>query len=296
MGSHTRPIDTVAALRALESPCRLCPRACGADRAHGARGLCGIGDALVVFCTNLHQGEEPPISGTRGSGTVFFSGCNLRCVFCQNYAFSQLLNGEEMTPEDLAERMLALERRGAHNINWVTPTPQVAGAAEALALARSRGLTIPLVYNCSGYESVEVLRLLDGMVDMYLPDAKYADSGPAERYSAAADYPEVNCAALREMWRQVGSLVLDGQGVATRGMLVRHLVLPGGQAGTRSVLEFLAREFGTGVALSLMRQYFPAHRAQDHPALRRRITHKEYTDAVECCERLELDAVFIQEE
>jgi len=282
-------------LEALLSPCRLCPRVCGVERAKGARGFCGLADSLLVYCANVHHGEEPPLSGSRGSGTVFFSGCNLRCLFCQNYAFSQLMNGEAMTPAGLAGQMLALERRGAHNINWVTPTPQVVRAVEALAIAREGGLTIPLVFNCSGYESVEVLHLLDGIVDIYLPDAKYADSASAQSCSSAPDYPGANQAALREMHRQVGNLELDKDGIAVRGMLVRHLVLPGNLAGTREVLAFLASSFGKDVAISLMRQYFPAHRAQDHPGLGRRITWEEYEQALHAFDNLGLTTAFIQE-
>ncbi len=287
--------DRIAALRALQSPCRLCPRNCNARRAAGARGVCGLPDELRVFCCNLHQGEEPPITGTRGSGTVFFSGCNLRCVFCQNYAFSQSLQGEVITPAELAARMLQLQTRGAHNINWVTPTPQLPQAVEALAIARAQGLTIPLVYNCSGYESLDVLRLLDGIVDIYLPDAKYAECGPARLYSSAPDYPAVNRAALKEMLRQVGQLQLDAQQIATRGLLIRHLILPDNLAGTPAVLRFIADELGRDTAVSVMRQYFPAHHARNVPALARTITWEEYEAALECFDALGLNTAYIQE-
>ena len=282
-------------LAALLSPCRLCPRQCGARRLAGEHGCCELGADLRVFCTNLHQGEEPPLSGTRGSGTVFFSGCNLRCVFCQNFAFSQYGNGDTLTPAELAARMLALQRRGAHNINWVTPTPHLARAVEALVLARGGGLAIPLVYNCSGYESLQVLRLLDGVVDIYLPDAKYAAHEPAARFSHAPDYPEINRAALREMHRQVGTLQLDAQGIATRGLLVRHLILPNGLAGTRAVLHMLREECGPDVAISMMRQYFPAHRAPQHAELDRGITWDEYEAALQAFDECGFSTAFIQE-
>jgi putative pyruvate formate lyase activating enzyme len=290
-----KPTTAAAALRALQSPCRLCPRNCAVRRDEGERGVCRLTDELRVYCCNLHHGEEPPISGTRGSGTVFFSGCNLRCVFCQNYAFSQGLQGEVITPAELAARMLALQTRGAHNINWVTPTPQLPQAVVALAIARAQGLTIPLVFNCSGYESLEVLRLLDGVVDIYLPDAKYADSEPARLYSGAPDYPDVNRAALKEMLRQVGHLQLDAQHIATRGLLIRHLILPDNLAGTPAVLRFIAEELGRDTAVSLMRQYFPAHRAREYPAIARQITWEEYEAALECFDALGLNTAYIQE-
>ncbi len=294
--TENRKLKTAAAaLRALQSPCRLCPRNCDSLRAAGKHGVCGLTDELRVFCCTLHQGEEPPISGTRGSGTVFFTGCNLRCVFCQNYAFSQSMQGEVITPAELAARMLQLQTRGAHNINWVTPTPQLPQAVEALAIARAQGLTIPLVYNCSGYESLAVLRLLDGIVDIYLPDAKYADAAPARLYSSAPDYPEINQSALKEMLRQVGQLQLDAHQIATRGLLIRHLILPDNLAGTSAVLRFIADELGRDTAVSLMRQYFPAHRARNFPALARGITWEEYEAALECFDALGLNTAYIQE-
>lgn len=287
--------ERAARLHELLSPCRLCPRACGVLRADSARGFCQLGPGLRVFCTNLHHGEEPPLSGTIGSGTVFFTGCHLRCVFCQNFAFSQLGNGEDLTPAQLAARMLELQRRGAHNINWVTATAQIAPAVEALALAREQGLSIPLVYNCSGYESVEVLQVLDGVVDVYLPDAKYAAREPAARFSGAPDYPDINRLAIREMWRQVGPLQLDEHGIAQRGLLVRHLVLPHNLAGTREVLQMLYEECGTDVAISLMHQYFPAHRAPQYAEIARRITWEEYEAALDVFDEFGFTTAYIQE-
>jgi putative pyruvate formate lyase activating enzyme len=284
-----------AEMRALLSPCRLCPHACGARRLEGETGACRLGTDLRVFCTNLHFGEEPPITATKGSGTVFFSGCNLRCVFCQNFAFSQLMNGEDMPPADLSQRMCRLQHRGAHNINWVTATAQAPFAVEALAHARADGLHIPLIYNSSGYESVEVLQALEGVVDVYLPDAKFAESAPAGRYSSAPDYPEVNRAALREMYRQVGPPRFDRNGCIQRGMIVRHLVLPGGAAGTRTVFEFLAGDLGRAVGVSLMHQYFPAHNAHGDPLLKRQITWPEWEEALECLDACEFATVYVQE-
>lgn len=287
--------DTLSELYSLLSPCRLCPHECEALRVESQTGLCGLTDKLIVFCTNLHHGEEPPVSGTGGSGTVFFSNCNLRCVYCQNYAFSHVCNGEELTPEELAERMCLLQARGAHNINWVTPTPQIPLAIEALGRARKNGLTIPLVYNCGGYESVEVLKLLEGYVDVYLPDAKYAIESSAHLYSSAPDYPEINRAALAEMYRQVGALQCDAKGIAVKGMCIRHLVLPDNLSGTDGVMRTIADVCGTDVPVSVMRQYFPAHKAHEYPEIARRITDVEYASAIEAAEAAGLENVFIQE-
>ena len=293
--SPTTISERASELRRLLSPCRLCPRACNAKRATGAPGFCRLTHELKVFCANLHPGEEPPISGNAGSGTIFFSGCNLRCAFCQNFPFSQLMNGEIMTPKILAAQMLKLQQRGAHNINWVTPSPQLPLALEALAIARADGLSIPLVYNCSGYEALDVLRLLDGIVDIYLPDAKYADAAAAQRLSAAPDYPAVTQAALREMFRQVGPLQMDAHGVATRGLIIRHLVLPERLAGTRAVLHFIAEELSRAVYVSLMAQYFPAHRAREFPEIARPVTEDEYHEALAWLDECGLHNGFIQE-
>jgi putative pyruvate formate lyase activating enzyme len=241
-----------------------------------------------VASWGLHFGEEPPISGTRGSGTVFFSGCPLRCVFCQNYPISQLANGNEVSIEWLAVRMLDLQNRGAHNINFVTPTHYVPQIVEALAVAVSRGLSIPIVYNSSGYEDLETLRLLDGVVDVYLPDMKYGDDEQAARCSSAPGYVSVNRAAVAEMYRQVGDLFLDGEGIAVRGLIVRHLVLPGNIAGTRMVLEFVASLSPT-VTIALMSQYFPAHEAPGIPGLDRKLTREEYESVTELLDEYGLE-------
>ncbi len=238
----------------------------------------------MVASHNAHHGEEPPISGSRGSGTIFFSGCSLRCAYCQNWPISQQGQGREVSDDELAGMMLALQRRGCHNINLVTPSHVVPQVLEALALAAAAGLSIPLVYNSSGYDSPETLSLLDGVIDIYLPDLRYRDGGVSGRHSGAPDYPEVNAAALGEMWRQVGPLRCDGDGVALRGMIVRHLVLPGGLSQTREALSFLAREISPEVHLSLMAQYFPAHRAIGLPELGRPLTAAEYGRALEWLE------------
>jgi putative pyruvate formate lyase activating enzyme len=233
----------------------------------------------VVSAVNLHRGEEPPLSGTRGSGTIFFAGCNLACRFCQNWPISHLRHGEEQSIPTLAGAMLALERRGAHNVNLVTPTHFTPQFLAAAMVARRQGLTVPFVWNSSAYERVETLRLLDGVVDLYLPDLKYGDDASALACSNAPGYWATATAAIAEMARQVGPLRLDDDGIAVRGLIVRHLVLPGGLAGTRRVLEWVAEHLPAGTALSLMGQYFPAGDAVDDPQLGRKLTPEEYAAA-----------------
>jgi len=228
-----------------------------------------------------HFGEELPLVGRKGSGTIFFCGCNLSCVFCQNYDLSQEDRGEEVTPKVLARMMLRLQDRGCHNINFVTPTHVVPQILEALVLARIEGLDVPLVYNSGGYDSVETLRLLDGIFDIYMPDAKYGSNELALLYSQAPDYADVMNAAIREMHRQVGDLEMDAEGIARRGLMVRHLVLPGGAAGTDEVVRFLSQEVSKNTYLNIMDQYRPEYRACRFPSLARRITLKEYSDALD---------------
>lgn len=284
----------VAALRGMLRECRLCPHECGVDRTAGELGRCRTGALAAVSSFNDHHGEEPPISGRRGSGTIFFTNCNLRCVFCQNYPISQLGNGREVSAEVLAEHMLALQERGCHNINWVTPSHVVPQAVEALWHAARGGLSIPIVYNCGGYESVAALKLLDGIVDVYLPDIKYGTNEYAEKYSGAPGYFDHAKAAVLEMSRQVGALRRDRQGAAVRGLLVRHLVLPGDVSGSRAVFEFLSREVPAETYISLMSQYFPAHRALGMPPLDRPLTGEEYERALEWAEECGLTRGWIQ--
>lgn len=274
-----RDIERVSELYRRLAPCTLCPHHCGVDRRGGKAGRCGAGSGISVASCNLHFGEEPPISGERGSGTIFFAHCPLRCVFCQNYPLSQLGHGNAVTIEQLTDMLLDLQGRGAHNINFVTPTHMAAHMADAVVRARAKGLAIPIVYNTSGYDDVATLRLLDGIVDIYLPDAKYMDDAVAIKLSGARNYHEVNTAALKEMHRQVGALELDEHGIARRGMIIRHLVLPGGLSQSSDVLRFIARDISPDVHVSLMAQYHPAHRAESVPGLEKRLTQKEY-DAV----------------
>lgn len=268
-------MDKLSALRERASPCRLCPRACGARRAEGELGFCGVGIAPLAAHAGPHFGEESELVGRGGSGTIFFGGCNLACIFCQNGDLSFGREGRETTVEDLAAVMLRLQQRGCENINLVTPTHVAHAAAAAVARAREGGLVLPIVYNCGGYEDVDTLRLLDGYVDIYMPDAKYGPAAPAERLSGVADYFPRMAAALQEMHRQVGDLTTDGRGVARRGLLVRHLVLPNNLADSAGVFRFLAQGISAHTYVNIMGQYRPAHRADEVTELTRPPTAAE---------------------
>jgi putative pyruvate formate lyase activating enzyme len=281
----------VRARLALErlASCDLCARYCRVDRLAGTMGAaCRTGRWARVVSYGPHHGEERPLSGWRGSGTIFFAWCSLRCVFCQNWEISKAGEGLEVGAEDLAAMMLELQAAGCHNVNLVTPSHVVAQVLEAVAIAAEAGLRIPLVYNTGGYDSLEALALLDGVVDVYMPDMKYGSSEVARRYSLVPEYVEVNHRAVREMHRQVGDLVLDERGIAVRGLLVRHLVLPGDLAGTEEVLGFIASELSSDTYLNLMAQYRPCHRAEEHPPLDRLPTTAELRRAREAAERLGL--------
>lgn len=268
--------------------CCECPRKCGANRLE-SKGYCASPPVPRLSSANLHHGEEPPISGTRGSGTIFFAGCNMSCVFCQNYPLSQLGHGAELALDGLVSTMLKLQSRGAHNINFVTPSHATIALEAAIPAARNDGLTIPIVYNTSGYDSLEQLRRLDGLVEIYMPDIRYRRAEIAKELSNAADYPEVNLAALREMHRQVGDLVFDEDEIATKGLLVRHLVLPGGIADTDEALKFIAEGISPNTYVSLMAQYFPAYKAVEMPAINRRLTKVEWRSALEAFRRSDLN-------
>jgi putative pyruvate formate lyase activating enzyme len=282
------------ARRAVERlrSCDLCARYCRVNRLESAKGaVCRTGRRAVVHSFGPHHGEERPIRGRWGSGTLFFSWCNLRCVFCQNWEISQQGLGREVDAEELAGIMLELQQAGCHNVNLVTPSHVVAQTLEALTLAAERGLALPLVYNTGGYDSPEALALLDGVVDVYMPDMKYGDSEIAHRYSHVRGYVEVNQAAVREMHRQVGDLVVGDDGVARRGLLVRHLVLPGDLANTERVFAFLAREISPRTQVNLMAQYRPCYRAYDCPPLDRSITPEEWRAALAIARRYGLPLV-----
>jgi putative pyruvate formate lyase activating enzyme len=264
------------------SACDLCARRCGVDRMQGLAGAaCRTGALAVVGSYGAHFGEEAPLSGRFGSGTIFFAGCNMRCLYCQNWQLSWKTDGREVSAAELAEIMLRLQDEGCHNINLVSPSHVVAQILEALVIAAERGLRLPLVYNTGGYDSPQALALLDGVIDIYMPDIKYGDSDVARSYSKVRDYVEANDAALKEMHRQVGNLVLDDDGLAVQGLLVRHLVLPSDIAGSDRVLRFLAEEISTDTYLNIMAQYRPHYRAGEKPELDRRPTRQEVAQVFE---------------
>lgn len=269
--------DRIKAFDAIASLCGLCPRRCGVNRLKGGRGFCCAPDGLVISSIFPHHGEEPPFSGTRGSGTVFFTYCTLQCCFCQNHQLSHGAEGRPFTVAELAEEMLNLQALGCHNINLVTATHFLPWAARAIKEASMGGLAIPIVYNCGGYELPPVLSLLNGIVDIYLPDMKYGTDAQAGRYSKAPDYVEINRAAVREMFRQVGPLRLDEEGIAERGLCIRHLVLPENAAGSESIIEYLQKTFDPhDISISLMAQYKPLFNACKFAEINRGITYQEY--------------------
>lgn len=280
---------------ALAEECRLCPRGCGAARLEGRRGACGSDGRLKVAAACLHRGEEPPVSGPTGSGTVFFSNCPLGCCYCQNSQISHEGLGEVWSAEHLAGAFLRLQDKGAHNLNLVTPSHYLPSVLQALQRAASSGLRLPLVYNTSGFESLEVLELIEGLVDVYLVDAKYGDEKAAERLSVAGGYVPVSRAALAEMVRQVGFLKVEADGLARRGVLVRHLVLPGDAAGTRSALGWLKETFGAALPLSLLAQYHPSHLSKEHPPLDRPLLAEEYLEAVGWAKEAGFSHLYLQD-
>jgi putative pyruvate formate lyase activating enzyme len=268
--------------------CRLCPRECRVNRLDGEVGVCQAGSELMVSSAFPHFGEEPPLVGYQGSGTIFLTHCNLRCIFCQNYDISHLGGGEQITSSDMARNMIRLQEMGCHNINFVTPThyaPQIVGS---LPEAIEKGLRLPIVYNCSGYESMEVIRLLEGIVDIYMPDVKYLDEKHSKRFSNAPDYPEVIKKILKEMHRQVGDLTTNAKGIAERGLLIRHLVMPNEVASSEAVFKFIAEEISVHSYVNIMDQYRPEYRAHEYPEINRRITHKEYMEAIQWAKHYQL--------
>ena len=265
--------------------CHICPHRCGANRLAGEKGTCRVSAEAIVSSAEPHFGEEQSLVGIHGSGTIFFTSCNLHCIFCQNYTISQLGEGNIMTSEHLAETMLSLQKRGCHNINLVSPTHVVPHILEALEIAVSMGLHIPIVYNSGGYDSTETLKLLDGIVDIYMPDMKYSDEKTGEQLSGVEHYPAVNKAAIKEMHRQVGDLQIDRQGIAQRGLLVRHLVLPNGLSGTEEIVRFLAKEVSANTYLNIMAQYHPCYKAFEIPSLSKPLSSEEFNEAVDLAHR-----------
>jgi len=273
--------EKIAQAHEILEACVLCPRACGVDRLSGELGICQTGEHAIVSSYNPHFGEESPLVGNHGSGTIFFARCNLLCLFCQNYEISHGGEGVPFSSEEFAKTMLLLQERGCHNINFVTPSHVVPQILAALDKAIALGLRVPLVYNTGGYDRPETLRILEGLFDIYMPDFKFWDSKVAEEFSDAPDYPEVAQEALKEMHCQVGDLVMNEQGIAQRGLLIRHLVLPQGLAGTREFMRFLAKEISPNSYVNIMAQYRPCGRASEVKALRRSITDEEYQEAIQ---------------
>lgn len=266
--------------------CDLCGWECGVNRLEGKLGVCKTGEIAYISSFGPHHGEEDPLRGWRGSGTIFFAGCNLRCQYCQNYEISQLYQGYAVTPAQLAEIMLYLQAMGCHNLNFVSPSHVIVPILKALAIACAKGLRLPLVYNTGGYDSLTALKLLDGIIDIYMPDMKYSNANLARKYSRIPNYPKINQQAVKEMYRQVGDLVLDENGIAQRGLLIRHLVLPNNIAGSEQILTFIAKEISPNTYLNIMDQYRPLYHAHQYPELNRRITRQEYQEVVELARSL----------
>lgn len=285
-------------LERLLSGCTICPRDCHVDRTNGEIGFCRSGYLPIVSTYCAHHGEEPVLSGTNGSGTIFFGNCNLRCVFCQNHQISQPVRQQrdkEVSLERLSDIMLELQSKGCHNINLVSPSHFAAQIVRALEIAVSRGLNIPLVYNGNGYDSIETLRLLEGIIDIYLPDMKYSDDSSAIEYSRVKDYVRHSREAIIEMKRQVGDLTVDRRGIALKGLIIRHLVLPNGLSGSEDVLRFISDKIGKGTFVSVMSQYFPVHLAERYPLISRPVREREYERVLEWREIFGLENGWIQE-
>lgn len=284
--------DRVRWAVAMLEDCTVCAQQCRVNRLKGELGICRGGRRAAVSSYGPHFGEESPLVGTRGSGTIFFANCNLRCSFCQNYEISQDGEGDEISLSELAEMMLELQKGVCHNINLVSPSHYVPQVLEALLVASAMGLHIPIVYNTGGYDSLEALEILDGVVDIYMPDIKFGDDDAGRKYSGAAGYFTVAKRAVKKMHEQVGDLVIDERGLAVRGLLVRHLVLPEDMSGTAAVMEFLAREVSPNTFVNIMSQYYPAYRSADCPELGRRITNTEYRAAVNAARQAGLTRIY----
>ena len=279
----------------LMKQCQICPRRCKVNRLENEKGICKVGRLPMVSSYNPHFGEESPLVGTQGSGTIFITSCNLGCIFCQNYDISHLGEGYEISIERFAKMMIELQNIGCHNINFVTPTHVVPQILEALPIAVEMGLKIPLVYNTGGYDIIETLMIIEGIFDIYMPDFKFTDSDIANRFCKARDYPEVATKAIKEMHRQVGDLVINNHGIAERGLIVRHLIMPNELAGTRKVMHFLANEISKNTYVNIMDQYHPCGLAHKYPEINRRITTEEFSNAINIAREeglTRLDSIF----
>ena len=282
----------IKALYKIQENCTLCPRRCEANRLEGETGVCGASSELMVSSGFAHFGEEPELVGSYGSGTIFLTHCNLRCQFCQNFDISHKGGGVKSNTDQLAEMMLVLQERGCHNINFVTPTHYAPQIVEGISKAAQQGLELPIVWNCGGYESLEVIKLLDGVVDIYMPDVKFFNPTYAEKLCSAEDYPDVIKNVLKEMHRQVGDLIMDSRGIAQRGLLIRHLVMPNDVADSEAVLRFIAKEISANSYVNVMEQYRPCYKASHFEEINREITKKEYADALKAARRFGLSRGF----
>ncbi len=280
--------DKIDVLYGILGSCELCPRRCRVNRLEGKKGYCGSGKELIVSSFNAHFGEEEPLVGTGGSGTIFLTNCNLLCVYCQNYEISHLGEGTPVSEEKVADYMIHLQKSGCHNINFVTPTHFTPQLVKAIEIAVPKGLHLPIVWNCGGYENVETIELLDGIIDIYMPDMKYGSASSAKKFSGAPDYFERCKESVKEMHRQVGDLIVE-EGVAKRGLLIRHLVLPNNAAGSKRVLQFIAQEISKYTYINIMDQYRPMYKAYEYEELRRRPTFKEYKEVVDAAKELGLE-------
>jgi putative pyruvate formate lyase activating enzyme len=287
--------EKVFRLNETYKSCVLCPRKCHVDRTAGELGYCRLPEKIIMDCAVAHRGEEPPLSGTNGAGTIFLSSCNLGCIYCQNCQISHNTQGRNLTILQLATVMLDLQKSGCHNVEPVTPTPQTPQVMEALLMARAEGLKIPFVYNCGGYENPDIIKLLDGMVDIYLPDFKYGLEKDAVDFSSAPGYPRFALDSIKEMVKQVGDGLEIKDGVAQKGVIIRHLVLPGRIDNSKEVLRIIKKEISTSVFLSLMSQYTPVAKVRNHPILKRRITKHEYEQVTDYALKLGFDNIFVQE-
>ncbi|KPK90327.1 radical SAM protein [bacterium SM23_31] len=291
--SRTGELEQRAAeLESILNDCTLCPHECNVNRTLGETGICNSPAKLIISSVFPHFGEEPPLVGMRGSGTVFLTYCNTQCVFCQNYTISHLGEGRAIPEAELAEAMLELQNIGCHNINFVTPTHYVPQITRALSIAAERGLCLPLVYNTSGYDSVKTLKILDGIIDIYMPDTKFSENKTGEKYTQAADYPDRMFSALQEMHRQAGDLVINSSGIAERGMLIRHLVMPNNLAGTSAVMEFIAEKLSRDSYVNIMAQYRPCYRAGEFPELMQSITWNDMKAAYSAAKNVGLHRGF----
>lgn len=277
------------------SKCSLCPHECKVDRTKFKLGVCKCKDKVEIALSSLHFYEEPCISGTNGSGTIFFSHCNLQCAYCQNYEISQEGKGKEISVEHLARLFLKQQAKGAHNVNLVSPTPYVPYIIEAISLAKERGFKLPIIYNTSGYEKVETLQMLEGYIDVYLPDFKYMDDSLALQYSKAPNYKKIVTRALKEMYRQVGAPELDENGIIKKGLIIRHLILPNEVQNSKQVLKWIKENMDLGVYVSVMAQYFPCYKAKQVDKLSRKITKEEYEEVEQYMYQLPLENGYIQE-